>query len=66
VVGLTKATARQELKNLGFTVKIADGVHDNTLLRGEIVSTKPGMRNKSPTSCTSELGCAVSSHSAMR
>jgi eukaryotic-like serine/threonine-protein kinase len=43
VVGLTKATARQELKNLGFTVKIADGVHDNTLLRGEIVSTKPGV-----------------------
>jgi serine/threonine-protein kinase len=43
VVGLTKATARQELKNLGFTVKVAGGVHDNTVLRGEIVSTKPGV-----------------------
>jgi serine/threonine-protein kinase len=42
VAGLTKATARQELKNLGFTVKLAGGVHDNSILRGEIVSTKPG------------------------
>jgi serine/threonine-protein kinase len=46
VVSLTKATARQELKNLGFTVKIADGVHDNSILRGEIVSTKPGVGAK--------------------
>jgi serine/threonine-protein kinase len=43
VAGLTKATARQELKNLGFTVKVADGVHDNSIQRGEIVSTKPGI-----------------------
>jgi len=43
VAGLTKATARQELRNLGFTVKLADGVHDNTIQRGEIVSTKPGI-----------------------
>jgi len=46
VVGLTKATARQELKNLGFTVKITGGVHDNTLLRGEVVSTKPDVGAK--------------------
>jgi beta-lactam-binding protein with PASTA domain len=46
VVGLTKATAREELKNLGFTVKIAPGIHDNTILRGEIVSTKPGVSGR--------------------
>jgi serine/threonine-protein kinase len=46
VVGLTKATAREELKNLGFIVKFGDAVHDNTILRGQIVATRPGVSGR--------------------
>ncbi|MEP7024748.1 MAG: PASTA domain-containing protein, partial [Actinomycetota bacterium] len=43
VAGLTKSTARQELRNLGFTVRSGPGVHSNSVPRGEIVRTSPAI-----------------------
>jgi serine/threonine-protein kinase len=40
---MTKATARTELRNLGFTVKTGPGVHSNTLPRGEVIRTVPAI-----------------------
>jgi eukaryotic-like serine/threonine-protein kinase len=41
VGSMTKATARTELRNLGFTVKTGHGVHSNVIPRGEIIRTDP-------------------------
>lgn len=40
---MTKATARTELRNLGFTVKTGHGVHSNGIPRGEVVRTVPAI-----------------------
>jgi serine/threonine-protein kinase len=40
---MTKATARTELRNLGFTVKTGHGVHSNVVPRGEIIRTDPAI-----------------------
>jgi beta-lactam-binding protein with PASTA domain len=40
---MTKATARTELRNLGFTVKTGRGVHSDVIPRGEIVRTDPAI-----------------------
>jgi serine/threonine-protein kinase len=41
VGGMTKPTARTELRNLGFSVKTAHGLHDNAVPRGEVIRTDP-------------------------
>jgi len=43
VGGMAKATARTELRNLGFKVHTAHGVHSNTVARGEIIRTDPAI-----------------------
>jgi serine/threonine-protein kinase len=43
---MAKSTARQELRNLGFTVKNAPGVHSNTIQRGQVASTEPAIGSK--------------------
>jgi beta-lactam-binding protein with PASTA domain len=40
---MTKATARTELRNLGFKVKTAHGVHSNAVPRGEVLRTNPAI-----------------------
>jgi len=40
---MTKATARTELRNLGFTVKTGRGAHSNVIPRGEIIRTDPAI-----------------------
>ena len=40
---MTKATARTELRNLGFAVKTGHGVHRNGIPRGEVVRTVPAV-----------------------
>jgi serine/threonine-protein kinase len=46
VGGMAKATARTELRNLGFTVKTAHGVHDNAVPRGEVIRTDPAIGSR--------------------
>ena len=41
VAGMAKATARQELQNLGFTVHVAPGVRSNEVSRGDVIRTSP-------------------------
>jgi len=43
---LTKATARTELRNLGFTVTMGRGVHSNVIPRGEIIRTDPAIGSR--------------------
>jgi len=43
---LTKATARTELRNLGFTVTMGRGVHSNVIRRGEIIRTDPAIGSR--------------------
>jgi beta-lactam-binding protein with PASTA domain len=43
VGGLAKATAATELRNLGFKVKTAHGVHDNAVARGAVIRTDPAI-----------------------
>jgi serine/threonine-protein kinase len=35
-------TARSELQNLGFTVKVGQGEHSNTVAKGDVAATDPG------------------------
>jgi eukaryotic-like serine/threonine-protein kinase len=46
VSGMTKPTARIELRNLGFTVKTGHGVHDNAVPRGEVIRTDPAIGSR--------------------
>ena len=46
VARLTKATARTELRNLGFKVKMGHGVHSNVIPRGEIIRTDPAIGSR--------------------
>lgn len=46
VGGMTKPTARTELRNLGFTVKTAHGLHDNAVPRGEVIRTDPAIGSR--------------------
>jgi eukaryotic-like serine/threonine-protein kinase len=41
VSGLARSTARQELRNLGFTVHTGPGQHSNKVPRGQVISTNP-------------------------
>ncbi len=43
---MTKATARTELRNLGFTVKTGDGLHSNVVPRGEVIRTDPAIGSR--------------------
>jgi serine/threonine-protein kinase len=43
VAGMAKSTARQELKNLGFTVHMGPGVRSNQVSRGDVISTSPAI-----------------------
>ncbi|HMG63673.1 MAG TPA: PASTA domain-containing protein, partial [Streptosporangiaceae bacterium] len=43
VTGMAKATAREELQNLGFTVRMGHGVRSNEVSRGDVVSTSPAI-----------------------
>ena len=42
VTGMAVGTARSELQNLGFTVKVGQGVHSNTVAKGDVAATDPG------------------------
>jgi beta-lactam-binding protein with PASTA domain/serine/threonine protein kinase len=42
VTGMAIGTARSELQNLGFTVKVGQGVHSNTVAKGDVAATDPG------------------------
>jgi eukaryotic-like serine/threonine-protein kinase len=42
VTGMAFGTARSELQNLGFTVKVGQGVHSNTVAKGDVAATDPG------------------------
>jgi eukaryotic-like serine/threonine-protein kinase len=42
VTGMAAGTARSELQNLGFTVKVGQGVHSNTVAKGDVAATDPG------------------------
>jgi eukaryotic-like serine/threonine-protein kinase len=42
VTGMAVGTARSELQNLGFTVKIGQGEHSNTVGKGDVAATEPG------------------------
>ncbi len=42
VAGMAVGTARSELQNLGFTVKVGQGVHSNTVAKGDVAATDPG------------------------
>lgn len=46
VGGLAKATAATELRNLGFKVKTAHGVHDNAVTRGHVIRTDPAIGSR--------------------
>ncbi len=46
VARLTKATARTELRNLGFKVDMGRGVHSNVIPRGEIIRTDPAIGSR--------------------
>ena len=41
VTGMAIGTARSELQNLGFTVKVGQGVHSNTVAKGDVAATDP-------------------------
>ncbi len=42
VTGMAVGTARSELQNLGFTVKVGQGEHSNTVAKGDVAATDPG------------------------
>jgi eukaryotic-like serine/threonine-protein kinase len=42
VSGMAVSTARSELQNLGFTVQVGQGVHSNTVAKGDVAATDPG------------------------
>jgi eukaryotic-like serine/threonine-protein kinase len=42
VAGMAAGTARSELQNLGFTVKVGQGEHSNTVAKGDVAATDPG------------------------
>ena len=42
VTGMAIGTARSELQNLGFTVKVGQGEHSNTVAKGDVAATNPG------------------------
>ena len=46
VDGMAKATARTELRNLGFTVRTAHGLRDNAIPRGEVIRTDPAIGSR--------------------
>ena len=46
VGGLAKATAATELRNLGFKVKTAHGLHDNAVTRGHVIRTDPAIGSR--------------------
>jgi len=43
---LTKATAKTELRNLGFKVNTGHGVHDNAVPRGDVIRTDPAIGSR--------------------
>jgi eukaryotic-like serine/threonine-protein kinase len=43
VTGMAAGTATAELQNLGFTVKVGPGEHSNTVAKGEVAATEPGI-----------------------
>jgi len=42
VTGMAVGTATSELQNLGFTVKVGQGEHSNTVAKGDVAATDPG------------------------
>ena len=43
VTGMAAGTATAELQNLGFTVKAGPGEHSNTVAKGDVAATEPGI-----------------------
>jgi len=43
VTGMAASTAGSELQNLGFTVKVGQGEHSNTVAKGDVAATDPGI-----------------------
>jgi eukaryotic-like serine/threonine-protein kinase len=43
VTGMAAGTAGSELQNLGFTVKVGQGEHSNTVAKGDVAATDPGI-----------------------
>jgi eukaryotic-like serine/threonine-protein kinase len=43
VKGMAVSTASSELQNLGFTVKVGQGEHSNTVAKGGVAATVPGI-----------------------
>jgi eukaryotic-like serine/threonine-protein kinase len=41
VTGMAAGTASSELQNLGFTVKVGQGEHSNTVAKGDVAATDP-------------------------
>jgi eukaryotic-like serine/threonine-protein kinase len=41
VTGMAVGTATSELQNLGFTVKVGQGEHSNTVAKGDVAATDP-------------------------
>ena len=41
VTGMAVGTARSELQNLGFTVKVGQGEHSNTVAKGDVSGDRP-------------------------